>query len=462
MLTSTINTTTWDATNSQSRGPGLTIRSYSLVRPGKMLAFVAGILLILPPFLSRENGGSLVLPLLVAVCGLLMLWTASGKPLGKWFQSTLPVRLSWDLYLGICGGATTFYLFSSGHRQPAMLLSTAAVGLIPVAAPLILKHRIAQKKLIERVLIVGTGDLAAKLCAALESETSFSYQAVSVSGEQAVQDIVAVERLEEIVSRCGISRIVVAENDAQTRSRMAAALVDLRLRGIKVSDAADFYEQLFSKIWIEVLNSEWFVYTSGFHFSRASDYLKRFADVVLSLLLLVATAPLLIILAIAIRLDSPGPALFRQDRAGLFGRRFTILKFRSMRIDAESQAGPRWASENDDRTTRVGRFLRKYRLDEIPQAINVLRGEMSMVGPRPERPCFVEQLKAEIPFYDLRHYVKPGITGWAQVKYRHGASIEDAYKKLQYDIYYAKHRSLAWDLRILFSTARIVLFGKGR
>jgi len=145
------------------------------------------------------------------------------------------------------------------------------------------------------------------------------------------------------------------------------------------------------------------VYTSGFHFSKVNDCLKRFADVVLSLLLLIAAAPLMVMIAIAIRLDSQGPALFRQVRTGLFGRQFTILKFRSMQVDAESKAGPRWAALDDDRTTRVGRFIRKYRLDEIPQAINVLRGEMSLVGPRPERPCFVEQLNREIPFYDLRH-----------------------------------------------------------
>jgi len=243
---------------------------------------------------------------------------------------------------------------------------------------------------------------------------------------------------------------------------VATALVDLRLRGLEVNDAIDFYEKMFGKIWIEALNSEWFVYTSGFRHSKASILLKRTFDVAFSLLLLLLTAPLMALVAIAIKLDSRGPVLFRQERAGLFGKPFTIFKFRSMRLDAEAKLGPSWAQADDDRATHVGRIIRKFRLDEIPQAINVLRGEMSMVGPRPERPIFVDRLSQTIPFYDLRHYVKPGITGWAQVKYRYGSSIEDAYRKLQYDIYYAKHRSLLCDLKILFQTVGIVLFGKGR
>jgi lipopolysaccharide/colanic/teichoic acid biosynthesis glycosyltransferase len=166
--------------------------------------------------------------------------------------------------------------------------------------------------------------------------------------------------------------------------------------------------------------------------------------------------------AIAIKLDSPGPVFFRQTRVGLFGAQFTIFKFRSMHTDAEALSGAVWASEDDPRITRVGRSLRRFRVDELPQIINVLRGEMSLIGPRPERPCFVDRLTELIPFYNHRHYVKPGITGWAQVKYRYGGSVEDTYRKLQYDIYYAKHRSFACDMRILFNTVGIVLSGKGR
>ena len=173
-------------------------------------------------------------------------------------------------------------------------------------------------------------------------------------------------------------------------------------------------------------------------------------------------APLMALIAVAIKLNSRGPVLFRQERVGLDARVFVLNKFRSMRHDAEAETGPTWAKEQDSRITAVGRTLRKFRLDELPQAFNVLRGEMSFIGPRPERPCFVEMLRKEIPYYDLRHYVKPGVTGWAQVMYSYGASIEDAYKKMQYDLYYVKHLSLWMDILILFKTARVVLFGHGR
>ena len=174
------------------------------------------------------------------------------------------------------------------------------------------------------------------------------------------------------------------------------------------------------------------------------------------------TFPLLALVALAIKLTSPGPVLFRQVRVGLYGKHFTVYKFRSMRPDAELETGPVWTQENDDRVTASGRILRAFRLDELPQLINVLRGEMSLVGPRPERPYFVDRLSKEIPFFDLRHYVKPGITGWAQVMYRYGDCVEDACEKLQYDFYYAKHWSFGCDLGILLWTVRIVLFGRGR
>jgi exopolysaccharide biosynthesis polyprenyl glycosylphosphotransferase len=210
------------------------------------------------------------------------------------------------------------------------------------------------------------------------------------------------------------------------------------------------------------LNPEWFVYTDGFNHSKAGTGLKRLFDVTLALLLILPAAPILAIIAIAIKLDSPGPILFRQIRVGLHGVPFVIYKFRSMRQDAERETGPVWTGERDERVTRVGRLLRKFRLDEILQAVNVLRGEMSLVGPRPERPYFVDQLKLQIPFYGLRHYVKPGITGWAQVMYPYGASVEDAHEKLQYDLYYAKHKSLGFEAGILLRTIKIVLFGRGR
>ena len=185
-------------------------------------------------------------------------------------------------------------------------------------------------------------------------------------------------------------------------------------------------------------------------------------DIGISLALLVASAPICALIALLIRLDSPGPILFRQVRVGRNGKEFELIKFRTMRQDAESTTGPVWAKEHDDRITPLGNFLRKVRLDELPQAWNVLRGEMSLIGPRPERPHFVSMLNERVPFYSLRHCIKPGITGWAQVLYPYGASVADAYEKMQYDLYYAKHMSLRFDLKILFQTVRVVLFGRGR
>jgi sugar transferase (PEP-CTERM system associated) len=268
--------------------------------------------------------------------------------------------------------------------------------------------------------------------------------------------------LPELTRKDGIRRIVVAEPDARRRDSLAAALLDAKLRGIHVEEAAQFYERLKGKIWLEALTVESLLYSDGFHRSWRVLFLKRFLDVVCSLALLAVAAPLALLIALGIKLDSSGPVLFRQVRVGLYGKPFVLYKFRSMRADAELDTGPVWAGERDHRVTRFGRLLRKFRLDEIPQVFNVLRGEMSLVGPRPERPHFVNLLVEHINHYQLRHYVKPGISGWAQVAYPYGASIEDAYEKLQYDIYYVKHMSLKFDVIILLRTIRVVLFGWGR
>jgi exopolysaccharide biosynthesis polyprenyl glycosylphosphotransferase len=188
---------------------------------------------------------------------------------------------------------------------------------------------------------------------------------------------------------------------------------------------------------------------------------KRAFDIVMSSLLLLLASPIMLLTAIAIKLDSRGPLIYRQERVGLGGRPFMCLKFRSMRVDAEKDGVARWATKNDSRVTRVGAFIRKCRIDELPQLISVLRGEMSLVGPRPERPSFVQQLQAEIPFYDIRHSVKPGVTGWAQVRYSYGASVEDARRKHQFDLYYVKNHSLFLDLLVLVETVSVVLFREG-
>ncbi len=456
MPTATINSTTWDASKNFEGKPWTTIRPYYLVRSGKIL-FPAAVTFFLTAFAHALHEGNVVLPLFLFSWGALLILIERTKRPGR---SRVHANLSLEIYFAV-NAAIMLFLRPDHGMQPTVADVTA--GLMPLAlTPAVSRLTTASRKRRERVLVVGDGDMASKLCRALDSDDSLACRPMTISGSTPKDGrLVDLSGLEQVIQLARISRVVVAEHNADSRRKVAAALVDLRLRGLEVSDALDFYEKTFGRIWIEALNSEWFVYTNGFRHSKASRFLKRCVDIVFSLFLLIATAPLTLITAVAVKLDSQGPVLFRQTRVGLFGKPFTIFKFRSMRVDAEANVGPRWATEGDDRMTRVGRIIRRFRLDEIPQALNVLRGEMSVVGPRPERPVFVDQLSQKIPFYDLRHYVKPGITGWAQVKYRYGASFEDAYNKLQYDIYYAKHRSLPCDLNILVKTVGIVLFAKG-
>lgn len=240
-------------------------------------------------------------------------------------------------------------------------------------------------------------------------------------------------------------------------------LMRLRFSGHRVYDLADFYERHWFKVPVFHLQNGWFVFSHGFDLLQNTLGLrmKRVLDATFSMLLLVGLAPLLGLVASLIRLDSPGPSIYRQTRVGEGGRTFTLYKFRSMQVDAEKD-GVQWASKNDSRVTRLGRLLRLMRLDELPQLINVFRGEMSFIGPRPERPEFVSTLENEIPYYELRSLVKPGITGWAQVMYPYGASVVDAREKLQYDFYYIKNYSVLLDLAIVFKTLRVIFMGQGR
>lgn len=240
-------------------------------------------------------------------------------------------------------------------------------------------------------------------------------------------------------------------------------LMPLRLRGIPIYRLPEVYESLWFKLPSSLLEDTWFAFSSGFNLLPGgfSLKLKRILDILLTSILLLALSPLMLITAIAIKLDSPGEVFYSQLRTGINGKPFRVYKFRSMRKDAEKQ-GAQWAAKTDNRITKVGKFIRLTRIDELPQIWNVLRGDMSLIGPRPERPEFDEKLRQEIVYYDFRYLVKPGITGWAQVMYPYGASIEDAYEKLSYDLYYIKNYSLWLDLAIVFKTIRVVLLGKGR
>jgi sugar transferase (PEP-CTERM system associated) len=272
---------------------------------------------------------------------------------------------------------------------------------------------------------------------------------------------VEASALPQVVRQRRISEIIVALRDRRGGQEPLAMLLACKLMGVRVLDLATFYERELALIRLEHLRSSWLIYGSGFDQSRMRAFIKRSFDLAASMVLVTITAPIMMLAAVAVRIESRGPILFRQERVCEGGRAFMMLKFRSMRQDAEEDGKPRWASTGDSRITKVGKVIRRLRIDELPQLLNVLKGDMSFVGPRPERPFFVAQLAAEIPYYELRHNVKPGITGWAQVRLQYGASVEDAKRKLEYDLYYVKNHSLFLDLMILFETVQVVMLGKG-
>lgn len=267
--------------------------------------------------------------------------------------------------------------------------------------------------------------------------------------------------LPAIVERFKVDEVIIAVRDQRGGVLPMQDLLECRVRGVLVHDLSAFYERVRGEVPIESLKASWLIYGDGFVQNAMRTFVKRTFDMALAVILLLLALPVMLLAAIAIFLESGAPIFLWQERVGRGGRSFLCVKFRSMRIDAEGDGVARWASANDSRITRVGRLLRKLRIDELPQLFNVLSGEMSLVGPRPERPPFVADLKERIRFYDLRHSIKPGVTGWAQIRYPYGSSVEDAQRKLQYDLYYVKNHSLALDVLVLMETVRVVLFGEG-
>jgi sugar transferase (PEP-CTERM system associated) len=471
MPIATISDTTLAEVNALPREHRLEARPYRLPRPAGAFLAVELALLAIVLLEAARGGNTLGVAILLASCGIFFHLNDVDKFIVSSKFQTFSIDVLESIGFGFLAAVLLFYLFPGlAPSQGVALAGALLVSLLPVVLRSFLGYLVNHQILVEGVLIVGTGYMASKLYRALAAGRGHLKSAEDHADgllnfpESPTDQGVTVDyaRLNEMVARDRISHVIVAERDAQSREKLAAALMAPRLRGLAVSDAVDFYEQFSGKLWVEALNPEWFVYTDGFKHSKAGNGLKRLFDVTFALLLILPAAPLLAIIAIAIKLDSPGPVLYRQVRVGLDGEPFVIYKFRSMRHDAELETGPVWTGEQDERITKVGRLLRKFRLDEIPQAINVVRGEMSLVGPRPERPYFVDRLKIQIPFYDLRHYAKPGVTGWAQVMYSYGSSVEDAREKLQYDLYYVKHKSVRFDVWILLKTIQIVLFGRGR
>jgi len=355
------------------------------------------------------------------------------------------------------------------------------IGFLLVGISLLLWRRLFlalnnTRGLAERVMILGDGALAESLLHEIETRPELGIRVASRAqiptdvshpgghgrGEMPLA-LLSSNFCEALVvgrSIRGIDRIVVAMEERRGKLPVDL-LLSLKNRGVQVQDGNDVYESITGKVPIESIRLSWLLFSPGSSVSRAFLFYKRFASVVISIVGLLLTLPLLPFVVLAIKLSSRGQVLYSQSRVGCDGVVFRCYKFRTMRSDAEADTGPTWAKDDDPRITRVGKLLRKTRIDEIPQLWNVLRGDMSLVGPRPERPEFVEGLNQEIPYYRLRHCVRPGITGWAQILYKYGSTVEDAKEKLRYDLYYIKNASVGLDLLIFFNTIKIVLLGRG-
>jgi sugar transferase (PEP-CTERM system associated) len=369
------------------------------------------------------------------------------------------------------------------YVYPALELGRGifAIGCLLVAVVLLLWRKLfsainSQPQFAERALIFGDSPLALSILRELESRPELGLRVVShvladgngpkeLNSERHESAGEPLEPLEcEELSRAAkahrVNRIVVAMRER--RGKMPVELLlSLKSRGVLIQDGTDVYEAITGKVPIESLRLGWLLFSPGFHISRLLMIYKRLASTLISILGLLLSLPLLPFIALAIKLTSPGPVFYRQKRVGRDGAVFYCCKFRTMCADAEADSGPTWVGDDDPRITRVGRFLRISRLDEIPQLWNVVKGDMSLVGPRPERPEFVEWLTREIPYYKLRHSVRPGITGWAQVRYKYGNSVEDAKEKLRYDLFYIKNMSPGLDFLILFDTTKTILMGRG-
>ena len=382
----------------------------------------------------------------------------------------LVLRLVQALGLAWIALAFSFYSF------PGLMLGRG-ISLIslPLALALMVLWRVSIHWFLghpdfgERLLIVGSGNLAVELAREVLDRPDAGYRIVGFVGTDAEllgkslinpRVIGLTEQLDEIVKREGIDRIVVAMGER--RGQLPTdKLLQLSLAGeVTIEEGAAFYERITGRVSLNMLRPSWLIFTGRGRQAKVSEYLRSAVHWLVALIGAILSLPIVIVTAILIKLESRGPIFYKQERMGNNGRIFTLTKFRSMKVDAE-KAGPVWASKGDTRTTRVGRIIRKVRIDEIPQFWNILKGEMSFVGPRPERPHFVSQLAQEIPFYEQRHHIAPGLTGWAQIKYPYGASIEDARQKLQYDLFYIKNQGLMLDAIILFETIKIILFGRG-
>jgi sugar transferase (PEP-CTERM system associated) len=382
----------------------------------------------------------------------------------------LVLRLVQALGLAWVALALSFYFF------PAVMLGRSiALIALPLALTLMVAWRVSIHWFLghpdfgERILIVGSGDAAVDVAREVLSRPDAGYRVVGFIGTDSEllgkslinpRVIGLTEELGDIVNSEKIDRIVVAMGERRGQFPIDK-LLQLSLAGrVWIEEGAAFYERVTGRVSLSMIRPSWLIFTGPGRQKKFASLARIAVHRSAALIGFLLSLPIVIVTAILIKLESRGPVFYKQERVGKNGRTFVLVKFRSMRVDAEKE-GPVWASKGDDRTTRVGRVIRKVRIDEIPQFWNIIKGDMNFVGPRPERPHFVAQLAQEIPYYEQRHLIAPGLTGWAQIKYPYGASIEDARQKLQYDLFYIKNHGLVFDAIILFETVKIILFGRG-
>ena len=400
--------------------------------------------------------------------------TAAVLLLSHWFDlydaSSLSAKGEHAVRLLLVLGFVALALAVLGSRYPSLLPGNGSAfwGLVILTFTLFCWRSacswiVNQPFLRERVYILGTGDRAERLVRGLRERSALGVEVVGWSGDiegELTREAVASHLVGLAQGKRGVHRVIVAMPDRRG-TLPVEELLALRLAGVKMEEATSWLEKITGRIEVEQLYPSWLIFAEGFRFSSFFRLMRRSLNFLVALVGLLISLPLLPFIILAVKLDSSGPVLYRQQRVGRGGKIFYCYKFRTMRVDAEADTGATWATDDDPRITRVGKFLRAARLDEIPQLWCVLKGDMHFVGPRPERPEFVEWLSQEIPYYGVRHVVRPGITGWAQVQYKYGNTLADAREKLQYDLFYIKNASLGLDLLIMFQTLKIVLLGRG-
>ena len=362
--------------------------------------------------------------------------------------------------------AVIYYLILPSDALAGVFLNASAAALTMILIARLLFHSLLGPEAFKRqIVVLGAGNLAARI-ADLAKRGGSGFRCagyVPLKGEKIEvldEPQLAQDGLTQVINDFSINEIVIALEDRRNRLPLDR-LVDYRLSGVTVSDYQSFVEREVGRVDLDRLTPSWFFFRSGFQNSALERVLKRISDITAALTLAVFFAPLLILLPLTIMATRSGPVFYWQERVGRGGKIFRLMKFRTMRLEAEEAGTPQWARVDDDRVTRLGAFMRKTRMDELPQLFNILKGDMSLVGPRPERPEFVEQLIAQLPYYEERHRVLPGITGWAQVSFKYAGSLEDSKIKLEHDLYYIKYYSLILDLIIILQTVRVVLWGEG-